>query len=42
MQLEQILAQIRLAGMQVLEMEVMQPDLEAVFVHIMQGTPDVE
>jgi ABC-2 type transport system ATP-binding protein len=42
MQLEQILAQIRLADMQVLEMEVMQPDLEAVFVHIMQGTPDVE
>jgi ABC-2 type transport system ATP-binding protein len=38
-QLEQVMAALRTAGSQVLEMQVFQPDLEEVFVKIME---DVE
>ncbi len=34
-QLEQVMAALRTAGSQVLEMQVLQPDLEEVFVKIM-------
>jgi ABC-2 type transport system ATP-binding protein len=43
-EVETALAELRTAGVQILEMELVQPDLEEVFVQIMRGagTPDAE
>ena len=41
-QIESVLAALRVAQIQVLEMELMQPDLKEVFVRIMSGTHNTE
>ena len=43
-EVETALAELRAAGARILEMELVQPDLEEVFVQIMRGagTPDAE